>query len=96
MALPCPKGVGAVDLAGITLSDAVVLCADGTVFATADGGAIWRVAGCRRRGANRSRGAGLRRDGRDALGRPGHVDLPHRRHDLGARRGVGPDIPCLR
>jgi photosystem II stability/assembly factor-like uncharacterized protein len=43
VALPCAKGVGLVDLAGITLSDAVVLCADGTVFATADGGATWRA-----------------------------------------------------
>ena len=43
VALPCAQGVGLVDLAGITLSDAVVLCADGTVFATADGGATWRA-----------------------------------------------------
>lgn len=43
VALPCPKGTGALDLAGVTLSDAVVLCADGAVFATADGGATWRA-----------------------------------------------------
>ncbi len=40
--LSCATGVGLVQVAGITLTDAVVLCTDGSIFRTTNGGVTWQ------------------------------------------------------
>lgn len=41
---PCATGVATVDLAGLSETNAVLLCSNGNLYATQDGGSTWRPA----------------------------------------------------
>lgn len=42
---PCARGANAVDLAGLTVASAAMLCSNGNLYSTADGGTTWQPVG---------------------------------------------------